>query len=80
MVGLGTVLRKTGAFYMRRSFSNDKLYWHVFKEYMRALVNVYHIGVEFFIEGTRSRSMKALVPKVGKSSRIIYFLFFFFLI
>ncbi|XP_002073151.3 dihydroxyacetone phosphate acyltransferase [Drosophila willistoni] len=65
MFGMGTMLRKTGAFFMRRSFSNDELYWDIFREYMYALVASYHIGVEFFIEGTRSRNFKALVPKVG---------------
>lgn len=65
MFGMGTMLRKTGAFFMRRSFSNDELYWDIFREYMYALISVYHIGVEFFIEGTRSRNFKALVPKVG---------------
>ncbi|KAH8330612.1 hypothetical protein KR067_005654 [Drosophila pandora] len=65
MFGMGTMLRKTGAFFMRRSFSNDELYWDIFREYMYALVASYHIGVEFFIEGTRSRNFKALVPKIG---------------
>lgn len=65
MFAMGTMLRKTGAFFMRRSFSNDELYWDIFREYMYALVEVYHIGVEFFIEGTRSRNFKALVPKIG---------------
>ncbi|XP_030373666.1 dihydroxyacetone phosphate acyltransferase [Scaptodrosophila lebanonensis] len=65
MYGMGTMLRKTGAFFMRRSFSNDELYWDIFRQYMYALVASYHIGVEFFIEGTRSRNFKALVPKVG---------------
>ncbi|KAH8265441.1 hypothetical protein KR038_007803 [Drosophila bunnanda] len=65
MFGMGTMLRKTGAFFMRRSFSNDELYWDIFREYMYALVANYHIGVEFFIEGTRSRNFKALVPKIG---------------
>jgi len=65
MFGMGTMLRKTGAFFMRRSFSNDELYWDIFREYIYALVASYHIGVEFFIEGTRSRNFKALVPKVG---------------
>ncbi|KAM8704500.1 hypothetical protein ACLKA7_009017 [Drosophila subpalustris] len=65
MFGMGTMLRKTGAFFMRRTFSNDELYWDIFREYMYALVANYHIGVEFFIEGTRSRNFKALVPKVG---------------
>ncbi|XP_055904777.1 dihydroxyacetone phosphate acyltransferase [Eupeodes corollae] len=65
MFGMGKMLRKTGAFFMRRSFSGDELYWDVFREYMYALVASYHIGTEFFIEGTRSRNFKALVPKVG---------------
>ncbi|XP_054747510.1 dihydroxyacetone phosphate acyltransferase [Anastrepha obliqua] len=65
MFGMGTMLRKTGAFFMRRSFSKDELYWDIFREYMYALISVYHIGVEFFIEGTRSRNFKALVPKIG---------------
>ncbi|XP_004536940.1 dihydroxyacetone phosphate acyltransferase [Ceratitis capitata] len=65
MFGMGTMLRKTGAFFMRRSFSNDELYWDIFREYMYALISAYHIGVEFFIEGTRSRNFKALVPKIG---------------
>ena len=51
MVIMGTMLRKTGAFFMRRSFSGDEMYWDVFREYMNALMSVYHIGVEFFIEG-----------------------------
>lgn len=65
MVGMGTMLRNTGAFFMRRSFSGDKMYWEVFKEYVRTLIIDYHSGMEFFIEGTRSRSCKALTPKIG---------------
>lgn len=64
---MGSLLRATGAFFMRRSFSaTDSLYWDVFKEYVRAIVTEYHIGMEFFVEGTRSRSCKALPPKIGK--------------
>ncbi|XP_055377579.1 dihydroxyacetone phosphate acyltransferase [Condylostylus longicornis] len=65
MFAMGTMLRKTGAFFMRRSFSGDEIYWDVFREYVHALITVYHIGVEFFVEGTRSRNFKSLVPKVG---------------
>lgn len=75
MVGMGSFLRKTGAFYMRRSFSGDDLYWEIFREYMHALVIDYHIGIEFFIEGTRSRNFKALVPKVGLLSMALEPLF-----
>lgn len=50
---------------MRRSFSTDKLYWDVFREYVHILMTQYHTGLEFFIEGTRSRSNKAMSPKIG---------------
>ncbi|GAB0093731.1 dihydroxyacetone phosphate acyltransferase [Sergentomyia squamirostris] len=75
MVGMGNMLRKTGAFFMRRTFATDKLYWYVFKEYMHALVTAYHTGIEFFIEGTRSRSCKALPPKIGLLSMALEPLF-----
>lgn len=65
MVAMGSMLRNTGAFFMRRSFSTEKMYWDVFREYVRTLITQYHSGVEFFIEGTRSRSFKALTPKIG---------------
>lgn len=68
---MGTMLRNTGAFFMRRSFSTDKMYWEVFREYVRTLITQYHSGVEFFIEGTRSRSCKALTPKIGLFSMIL---------
>lgn len=65
MMGLGQLLRKTGAFFMRRSFGGDDFYWRVFKEYMHEIITHNDFGLEFFIEGTRSRSCKALTPKTG---------------
>lgn len=65
MAGIGRLIRMTCAFFMRRTFTADTLYWRVFEQYMHQLVTVYHTGVEFFIEGTRSRSFKALPPKIG---------------
>ncbi|XP_058446346.1 dihydroxyacetone phosphate acyltransferase [Malaya genurostris] len=75
MAFMGSILRNTGAFYMRRSFGNDQTYWSIFKEYMRQLVRAYDRGVEFFIEGTRSRSNKALTPKIGLLSMALEPLF-----
>lgn len=75
MVGIGRLIRRTCAFFMRRSFAGDPLYWQVFAEYMHQLVTVYHTGVEFFIEGTRSRSLKALPPKIGLLSMALQPLF-----
>ncbi|XP_035727121.1 dihydroxyacetone phosphate acyltransferase-like isoform X1 [Vespa mandarinia] len=68
---IGEILRKTGAFYMRRSFSNDLLYKEIFKAYVSYLVNHNDRAIEFFIEGTRSRSQKSIEPKYGFLSVIL---------
>lgn len=76
MWGMGTVLRDTGAFFMRRQFGNDKLYSTTFSEYVREIVLNGDIALEFFIEGTRSRSLKSLPPKFGLLSMALKPLFF----
>jgi glycerol-3-phosphate O-acyltransferase len=58
------LLRNSGAFFMRRTFRGDDLYKAVFYEYVRILVKDKEI-MEFFIEGTRSRSNKMISPKYG---------------
>lgn len=67
MIGMGTVLRNTGAFFMRRSYNDDQVYWSTFKTYVHNLITCGELPVEFFIEGTRSRSCKSLMPKFGMS-------------
>lgn len=62
---MGTMLRDTGAFFMRRTYNNDSLYWTTFKQYVYQLVTKGDLPIEFFIEGTRSRSNKSLMPKYG---------------
>jgi len=61
---LGPLLRRCGAFFLRRSFKDDKVYAATFKAYVKKLV---HDGVhqEFFPEGGRSRTGKLLQPKLG---------------
>jgi glycerol-3-phosphate O-acyltransferase len=61
---IADMMRGSGAFFMRRSFKGDMLYANLFKEYVRSLVRRAE-PVEFFIEGTRSRSQKTLGPKLG---------------
>lgn len=64
----GWLLRNSGAFYIRRSFGDDPLYWAVFTEYVQSqLVNGDH-PIEFYVEGTRSRTSKAYAPKFGMLS------------
>ncbi|XP_030201168.1 dihydroxyacetone phosphate acyltransferase isoform X4 [Gadus morhua] len=62
---VGEMLRMSGAFFIRRSFGGDKLYWAVFSEYVKTMLRNGMAPVEFFLEGTRSRTCKSLTPKIG---------------
>ncbi|XP_062980477.1 dihydroxyacetone phosphate acyltransferase [Elgaria multicarinata webbii] len=62
---VGELLRKSGAFFMRRTFGGNKLYWAVFAEYVKTMLKSGHAPVEFYLEGTRSRTAKTLTPKFG---------------
>lgn len=61
---VGRLLRKGGAFYLRRSFRTQQLYAAVFNEYVRAIISR-GVALEYFIEGTRSRTGRLLPPKGG---------------
>ncbi|MEL0048808.1 MAG: glycerol-3-phosphate 1-O-acyltransferase PlsB [Gammaproteobacteria bacterium] len=61
---VGRLLRQGGAFFMRRSFRDDRLYAAVFEEYLYQVFASGH-SVEFFPEGGRSRSGRLLSPKYG---------------
>ncbi|KAG8516637.1 Dihydroxyacetone phosphate acyltransferase [Galemys pyrenaicus] len=62
---IGEMLRMSGAFFMRRTFGGNRLYWAVFSEYVKTMLRNGYAPVEFFLEGTRSRSSKTLTPKLG---------------
>jgi glycerol-3-phosphate O-acyltransferase len=61
---VGPILRRCGAFFLRRSFGGDGLYSLVFTKYLHALIREGYPS-EFFIEGGRSRTGKLLMPKTG---------------
>ncbi|WP_394822338.1 1-acyl-sn-glycerol-3-phosphate acyltransferase [Pendulispora albinea] len=61
---IGPVLRRAGAFFIRRNFKGDRLYSAVVDAYIRRLI-IDGFSLEFFIEGGRSRSGKLLPPKLG---------------
>ncbi|HNY65326.1 MAG TPA: 1-acyl-sn-glycerol-3-phosphate acyltransferase [Deltaproteobacteria bacterium] len=67
---MGTIFRKGGAFFMKRSFKDNPVYAHTFAAYVRTILQE-RIPLEFFIEGTRSRSGKLMLPKKGLLSMII---------
>jgi glycerol-3-phosphate O-acyltransferase len=61
---MGFFFRKAGAFFLRRSFQGEDLYPHVFREYIIYLM-AHGFPIEFFIEGTRSRTGKLIKPRTG---------------
>jgi glycerol-3-phosphate O-acyltransferase len=63
------LFRKSGAFFIRRSFSDDPLYTAIFSQYIEQLLVDGH-SLEFFIEGTRARSGKMLQPRTGMMSAV----------
>ena len=66
----GYIFRKSGAFFVRRSFKGNVFYGEVFAKYVKILLNE-GLPVEFFIEGGRSRTGKMVMPKYGLLSMII---------
>lgn len=67
---VGQLFRRCGAFFIRRSFLGDRLYEAAMRAYIRVLLRE-HYNLEFFIEGTRSRSGKIMPPKFGMLSMVM---------
>jgi glycerol-3-phosphate O-acyltransferase len=66
----GAVLRRGGAFFIRRSFRGDRLYAAVVDAYIRRLIRDGH-PIELYLEGTRSRTGKLLPPKFGLLTMVV---------
>ena len=67
---VGPLLRRCGAFFMRRTFRDDKVYQDVLSSYLHM---IFERGnpVEFFIEGGRSRTGLMLEPKFGLLNMVL---------
>lgn len=61
---LGPIFRRSGAYFIRRSFAGDELYSLALKGFVGELLREGYFQ-EFFVEGTRSRSGKLFPPKTG---------------
>jgi glycerol-3-phosphate O-acyltransferase len=61
---IGPILRSGGAFFLRRSFKGNRLYAAVFDAYLDLILQRGH-SIEYFVEGTRSRTGRLLQPKGG---------------
>lgn len=67
---LGSLFRRAGGFFLRRSFAGQDLYKLTFRQYLWTLVREGH-PIEFFMEGGRSRTGKLLPPKLGLMSMLL---------
>lgn len=67
---LGRMVRKGGAFFLRRSFRAQKLYAAVFNEYLSRIL-AQGTAIEYFIEGTRSRTGRLQAPMAGMLSMTV---------
>lgn len=61
---MGTVFRRSGAFFIRRSFRGNKLYSETFREYLAQLIAKGH-SIKYYPESGRSRTGRLLKPKTG---------------
>ncbi len=67
---VGSILRRGGAFFMRRSFKASPLYAAVFSAYMSELI-AQGFSIEYFVEGGRSRSGRTMPARAGLLSMTV---------
>lgn len=61
---VGSLLRRAGAFFLRRTFKDNPLYGAVFNEYLHQILS-HGYPMEYFVEGGRSRTGRLLPAKLG---------------
>ncbi|WP_329741761.1 glycerol-3-phosphate 1-O-acyltransferase PlsB [Dyella sp. A6] len=61
---IGPILRRGGAFFLRRTFKGNAMYSVIFNEYVAQLIDR-GVPMEYFIEGGRSRTGRLLAPRAG---------------
>jgi len=67
---VGGILRRGGAFFLRRTFAGNPLYSAVFSTYLKEILQRGH-ALEYFVEGGRSRTGRLLPAKGGMLSMTI---------
>ncbi len=67
---IGPLIRRTGAFFIRRSFKDKPLYKFVLRSYLGYLIEK-RFALEWYMEGGRSRTGKLLPPKYGMLSWVV---------
>lgn len=67
---LGPLWRRSGVFFIRRSFKDNEPYKFVLRQYVDYLVEK-RFPLEWYIEGGRSRSGKLLPPRYGMLAYVV---------
>ena len=67
---LGPIIRRSGVFFIRRSFRDQPIYKLVLRHYIDYLIEK-RFALEWYIEGGRSRSGKLLPPKFGLLAYVV---------
>ncbi len=67
---VGPLVRRTGVFFIRRSFKDNPLYKVVLRSYLDYLIEK-RFPLEWYMEGGRSRSGKMLPPRLGLLSYVV---------
>jgi glycerol-3-phosphate O-acyltransferase len=67
---VGPLVRRSGVFFIRRSFKDDSIYKFVLQSYVDYLVEK-RFSLEWYIEGGRSRSGKLLPPRFGMLAYVV---------
>jgi glycerol-3-phosphate O-acyltransferase len=67
---IGPLVRRSGVFFIRRSFKDNEVYKFVLRQYVDYLIEK-RFSMEWFLEGGRSRSGKLLPPRFGLFTYVV---------
>ncbi len=67
---VGPLIRRSGLFFIRRTFKDDPVYKLVLREYIDYLLEK-RFSLDWYVEGGRSRSGKLLPPRLGLLAYVI---------
>lgn len=67
---IGPLVRRSGVFFIRRTFKDNPLYKFVLQQYIDYLIEK-RFSLEWYLEGGRSRSGKLLPPRFGLFANVV---------
>src|SRR5215472_70094 len=67
---VGPLVRRSGVFFIRRTFKDDPVYKLVLQQYVDYLIEK-RFSLEWYLEGGRSRSGKLLPPRFGLFANVV---------